>query len=289
MARISVAVLLILISASACTGNDQEGSLGERMKEMTQKMVMDAHVQRAFLKGREKTVATDGTVRKEIFQQNLREQRAMLREPEIAPQLVRFNMDVTEQALRSGERDRFLNVNLEAMDRIAADPAKRNRLIRTLQKSREQAMKEDRRMRHDLLKEGMDEHYAALDTVTPMVLDYYMDVLERTLTDPTQKKRLMSNQFRVMQAIARDPQLRPRMIDLFIELMKDPKMKKEMMNLFMPMMEKMMKQMEQQMKQKMMHQMKQMQKNQQSKEQQMKQPTEPPAGGAPEEKTQRTG
>ena len=259
MTRILV-VVLILFFSTACVGNDQKESLGERMKEMTQKMAMDVNVQRAFLKGREKTVETEDGVRKEIFRQNLREQRAMLQEPEMGPQLVHFNMDVTEQALKSAERDRFLNVNLKAMDMIAADPKKRNRLIRIFGEAREKAMKENRKMRVDLLKKGMNEHYAALDTVTSMVLDYNLDVLERTLTDPNQKKRLLNSQFRVMRAIARDPQLRPQLVDLFIELMKDPRMKDEIKNMFMPMMEKMMEQMERQMKQKMMHQLKQEQK-----------------------------
>lgn len=154
MTRILV-VVLILFSTTACVSNDQKESLGERMKEMTQQMAMDVNVQRAFLKGREKTVETEDGVRKEMFQQNLREQRAMLQEPEIGPQLVHFNVDVTEQALKSAERDRLLQTHLKAMDMIAADPKKRNQLIRTFGEAREKAMKEDRKMRVDLLRKGM--------------------------------------------------------------------------------------------------------------------------------------
>ncbi|GGE11567.1 hypothetical protein GCM10011571_11170 [Marinithermofilum abyssi] len=256
--RLSAVFLSVLMILTTSCTSKQEGSLQEQVKKMTQDMAMDSQVQRAFLQGRKETAESDGQLRREMFAQNLSEQKGMLNDSAIAPHLLDLNMDMTQRALNDNKmQERYLQTNLLTLKKIASDPAKRNQLLQTLQHARQDALN-NHKMRLSLLKQGVLEHYDALNTpgITPMVLDYNMDVLERISTDPTQKKRLMTSQLATLKAIAKDPQLRPQLIAFMMELMKDPAMQKEMKKMMMPMLQMMKQQMQQQMKQKMMQQMK---------------------------------
>lgn len=195
-----------------------------------------------------------------MLEQNLREQREMMQDSGVATQFLHLNADIMDRTLHSSEtKKRLLDTNLEIMKGLSADPEKRNQLLITLKQAREKALRE-KRMRHLLLKHGLDEHYLTLNTpeLTPGVLAYNMDVLEKTLKNPGQKKRLMKSQLQTMKAIAEDPELRPELIALLIQLMKDPAMKKEMEKMIKPMMKKM----EQQMKARMMQMIKSSQQQQ---------------------------
>src|SRR4051794_33888512 len=100
----------------------------QQMKNMTQKMAMDSQVQRAFLKGREFTIQKDNNLRKEIFNQNLREQKGMLSDPDLFSKMADMNIDLTRKTLNTpgNMQDRLLQTNLETIQKIKASPTKRN-------------------------------------------------------------------------------------------------------------------------------------------------------------------
>ncbi len=252
-----VCILFFTIILNACNSKQEGSSLRDQIKNMTQEIAMDSQVQRSFLKGRQETVQSDGKLRKEIFFQNLREQRGMLEDPQIGPELVDFNLDVTEQAL---DKERFLRGQIQAMEKIAQTPNQRNQLLTTLQDAHKEAMK-DQKMRLLLLQGAIDDQYRALKTpvTASRILQYNMDVTERVLKDPKQKKRMMRTQMELMRSVAADPELRPQLIMLMIQLMKDPAMQKEMQKMMQPMI----KMMEQKMKQQIQQQMQQKQMPQQ--------------------------
>jgi hypothetical protein len=246
------AFLILTLAVTACS--QQSGSkqvdMQQQMKNMTQKMAMDSQVQRAFLKGREFIIQKDNKLRKEIFNQNLREQKGMLSDPDLFLKMADMNIDLTRKTLNTpgNMQDRLLETNLETIQKIKASPTKRNQLIKALQQARDDAMK-DKQMKNLLLKKGMDEHYLALNTpaVTPMVLDYTLDVQDRIMMSPFSKKRMLKSQMKSLKAMAGDPEIRPQLVAFMIQLMKDPAMQKEMQKMMMQMMRQQMQMMQSQM------------------------------------------
>jgi hypothetical protein len=212
----------------------------QQMKNMTQKMAMDSQVQRAFLKGREFTIQKDNNLRKEIFNQNLREQKGMLSDPDLFSKMADMNIDLTRKTLNTpvNMQDRLLQTNLETIQKIKASPTKRNQLIKALQQARDDAMKNNQ-MKNLLLKKGINEHYLALNTpaVTPMVLDYTLDVQDRIMMSPSSKKRMLKSQMESLKFMAGDPEIHPQLVAFMIQLMKDPAMQKAMQKKQMQMMQ----------------------------------------------------
>lgn len=243
-------IFILAVTACSQQSGSQQGGLQEQMKNMTQKMAMDSQVQRAFLKGREFTIQKDGNLRKEMFHQNLREQKGMISDPDFFSQMADMNIDLTRKTLNTpgNMQDRLLQTNLETIQKIKASPAKRNQLIKTLQQARDDAMK-DKQMKNLLLKKGMDEHFLALNTpaITPMVLDYTLDVQDRIMMSATSKKRMLKSQMESLKAMAGDPEIRPQLVVFMIQLMKDPTMQKEMKKMMMQIMRQQMQRMKSQM------------------------------------------
>lgn len=238
-------LLIFIITATACSGNNGSTQFGTKeMQNMTQKLAMNSQVQRAFLKGRELTMQQDGNLRKEMFTQNLKEQKGMASDPGLFSQMADMNIHLTRKTLNTpGEmQNRLLETNLETFQKIKDSPAKRNQLIQTLQQARDAAMK-DQQMKNLLLKKGMEEHYLALNepSVTPMVLDYTMDVQDRIMKSSSSRKRMLKNQLKTLKAMAADSETRPQLVAFMMELMKDSAMQAEMKKMMMQMMKAQMK------------------------------------------------
>lgn len=238
-------LLIFIITATACSGNNGSTQFGTKeMQNMTQKLAMNSQVQRAFLKGRELTMQQDGNLRKEMFTQNLKEQKGMASDPGLFSQMADMNIHLTRKTLNTpGEmQNRLLETNLETFQKIKDSPAKRNQLIQTLQQARDAAMK-DQQMKNLLLKKGMEEHYLALNepSVTPMVLDYTMDVQDRIMKSSSSRKRMLKNQLKSLKAMAADSETRQQLVAFMMELMKDPAMQAEMKKMMMQMMKAQMK------------------------------------------------
>ncbi|WAH38750.1 hypothetical protein [Alicyclobacillus dauci] len=193
--RVVAVSIALALGTTGCSPQQQQqkpqggAEVGTQVRGMIQKMALDAEIQRAFLEGRKKTVQSDSSVQAEAYQQNLREQKGMAEEPQIARQMAGVNMAVSEKALADPlVKDRYMDLNLSGLRSITQDPVKRNDLMAILLQAREATLK-DGKMRDRMLKDGINESYAALASLNtrPSVLDYQMDVAEQASIDPTQK------------------------------------------------------------------------------------------------------
>lgn len=129
------AVAMALVAQGCQAPARKPEVLRQQAKTMTKDLAYDVDVQKAFVDGRREKAMKDPNARAAILQENLNEQRAMLRDPATGPKVLDLNLDVTERTIATPHlKRRMMDSTVKVFEGVPDDPEMRARMISVMMK-----------------------------------------------------------------------------------------------------------------------------------------------------------
>ncbi len=224
--------MLLIFSIAMTTGcNPQgQGQQTQSFQKASENMAFNQSIQQAFSDGRLKVIQANEKTKRSILQNTLKEQQVMMADPQLLSQLLGLNVKLNQMMTTdTAGKEQLMDSSLKVMEGINDDANKHYRLMKIQNESRMEAMK-NQQLQNEILKQGIKEGYLTLENPATMqdAKELSLKTTEAIARDKKLNSKLLLQQIEGFRTISETPDLRSKMADAMLPLLKDPKIASEL-------------------------------------------------------------